>query len=163
MTGYPIEAANLRASAGEANRFFSPRKHRHASRIREAPCGGLVTEEFEQFRRWTDEYNAGLFAGPRKCWILRQEAVTRMNGVDALFLGQGDDASNVEVRHYRALARADLIRLVRLEAVQGEPVFLRINSYGTQAELVRGTENPYGDFAAIGSKQFSDGFVLLHP
>ena len=86
-----------------------------------------------------------------------------MNGVDALFLGQRDDAGNVEVGHYRTLARADLIRLVRLEAVQGEPVFLRIDSYSAQAELVRGTENPYGDFAAIGSKQLSDWFVLLHP
>jgi len=86
-----------------------------------------------------------------------------MNGVDALFFCQSDDASDIKVCHHRALARTNLIRLVSLESVQSEAILLRINSHGAQAELVRGTENSYGDFAAIGSEQFSDGFVLLHP
>ena len=146
-----------------ADRFFRSRKNRHAGRIREASCGGLVSKEFEQFRRRADEYDAGLFAGTRKCGILGQEAVARMNGVNALLLGQCDDAGDIEVRHHRAFARADLICLVGLESVQSEAVFLRIDADGAQAELIRGTENPYGDFTAIGSEQFSNGFVLLHP
>ena len=77
--------------------------------------------------------------------------------------GQRDDAGDVEVRPDRAFARADLIGLVGLEAVQGEAVFLRIDGDRAQAEFVRRAEDANGDFAAIGSEQFSDGFVLLHP
>src|SRR5208282_306458 len=61
------EFARLRCGA---DRFFRPRQHRHASRFREAPCGGLVSEEFEQFGSRTNESNSRFLAGASKCGIL---------------------------------------------------------------------------------------------
>jgi len=42
--------------------------------------------------------------------------------------------------------------------MQGEPVFLRIDGHGAQAELVGGAKDAYSDFAAIGGEQFADRF-----
>ncbi len=79
-------------------------------------------------------------------------------------LSQCNDACNgVEVGFDRALARSDLVSLIRFKPVQSQAVFLRIDSYGAKAELIRGAKNPDGDLAAIGGEQFSNGFVLLHP
>ncbi len=46
--------------------------------------------------------------------------------------------------------------------MQGEPVFLRVDGHGTQAEFIGGAEDAYSDFAAIGGEQFVDRFGLLH-
>src|SRR5260370_12984238 len=46
--------------------------------------------------------------------------------------------------------------------MQSEPVFLRINGHGAQPEFVGGTEDAYGDFAAIGGEKFADRSCLLH-
>ena len=55
------------------------------------------------------------------------------------------------------LARlADQVRLVRLEAVQGVAVFVRIDRDRANAQLMRGAENADGDFAAIGDQQLGD-------
>ncbi len=72
-----------------------------------------------------------------------------MDGVDALLFRQCHDSRNVQIGFHGALAGADLIRLVSLEAMQGEPVFLRIDGHGAQAELVGGAEDANGDFAAV--------------
>ena len=85
-----------------------------------------------------------------------------MDGVDAPLFCQRHDSRNVQIRFDRPLAGADLIRFISLEAVQGEPVLLRINSHGAQVELVGGAEDAYGDFAAIGSEQLADRSGLPH-
>src|SRR5580692_2731950 len=60
---------------GGAYRFFRSRKHRYTRRIRQAPCGCLVAEEFEKLRCRADKRDAALLALARKCRILGQEAV----------------------------------------------------------------------------------------
>ena len=80
-----------------------------------------------------------------------------MDRVDAFFLGDADDAVDVEIGGDRALALPDQIGLVRLEAVDAEPVFLRVNGDGAQAEFGAGAEDADGDFAAVGGHQLLDG------
>ena len=56
----------------------------HAGGLGEAARGGLVAEEFEQFRRGADEGDAGVGAGAGEDGILGEEAVAGVDGVDAL-------------------------------------------------------------------------------
>ena len=77
-----------------------------------------------------------------------------MNEVHALLFRQRDDAGDVEIGADGTFAFADDIRLVRLEAVNGEPVFLRIDGDGAQAEFSRRAEDANGDLAAVGDEQF---------
>ena len=77
-----------------------------------------------------------------------------MDRVDAFFARERHDAVDVEIRLDRALALADQVGFVRLEAVQAEAVFLRVDGDGAQAQFVGGAKNADGDFAAIRGQQF---------
>src|ERR1700733_13853192 len=85
-----------------------------------------------------------------------------MDRVNFLFLGQRNDARNIEIRLDWALAGADQIGLIRFKAVQRQPVFLRIDCYGPQPELIGRAKNPDGNLAPIGRKQFSDRLAIFH-
>ena len=85
-----------------------------------------------------------------------------MDRVNFLFFGQRDNARNVEISFYGTFAGANLISLIRLKAVQGEAVFLRIDRHGAQAQLIGRTKDANGDFAAVGRQQFPNGLCFLH-
>ena len=74
--------------------------------------------------------------------------------VDPFFLGQGDDAVDVQIGFHRPLALADLVGFVGFEAVQAQPVFFGIDGDGAQAELGRRAHDADGDFTAIEGEQF---------
>ena len=61
---------------------------------------------------------------------------------------------------YGTLA-ANLVGLVRLEAVQREAVFVSVNGDSSNAEFVSGSKNPDGDFGPVGDEQFADVHVLV--
>jgi hypothetical protein len=83
---------------------------------RDALGGGLVAELFEQFARGADERDAVPLALPRQLGVLRQEAVTRVDRVDAVLLGDGDDVLDVEVALTGSRPRrADQVRLIALK------------------------------------------------
>ena len=76
-----------------------------------------------------------------------------MDRVDADCLREPHDAGDVEVRADRLARLADVVRLVGLEAVQGEAVFVRVDRDGADAELVGRAEDADGDLAAVGDEQ----------
>ena len=61
--------------------------------------------------------------------------------------------ADVEVRPDRLAGLADAVRLVGLEAVQGEAVFVRVDGDGADAEFVGRAEDADGDLAAVGDEQ----------
>ncbi len=77
-----------------------------------------------------------------------------MNEVNALLLGNGDDALDVEIGGDGAFAGADEIGLVGLEAMHPETVLLGEHGDGAEAEFGGGAKNTDGDFAAIGGEKF---------
>src|SRR5271157_3758598 len=83
-----------------------------------------------------------------------------MYRVDAFFFGQRHDSRNIEIRLDGTFARANLVRLVRLKAVQRQAIFLRIDRHSTQPKFVGGAEYADGDFAAVRGEQFLDRLQL---
>ena len=75
-------------------------------------------------------------AGPGERRVLGEKAVARVDRIDAVLLGERDDAGDVQVRPDRLARLADQIRLVRLEAVQGEAVLVRVDGDGANAQFV---------------------------
>ena len=65
--------------------------------------------------------------------------------------------ANIQIGLDGAFARANLIGLVRFEAVQRQAIFLRIDRHGAQTQFVRRAKNAYGDFAAVRREQFLIG------
>ena len=78
-----------------------------------------------------------------------------MNEVHTLLLRQRNNAGNVQIRADRSLAFADHIRLVGLEAVDGQSVFRRVDGDRAQTEFRRRTKDADGDFTAVGDQQFA--------
>ena len=146
-----------RPASGLVTGSSVPGTTRNAGLLGEAAGGGLVAQQFQQLGAGSDEGDAGAFAGARQRGILGEEAVAGMDGVDALFLGQGDDALDIQVGFHGAFAFADQVGFVGLEAVQAEAVFLGIDGDGAQAEFVGGAEDADGDFAAIQGEKFFHG------
>src|SRR5262249_41634474 len=97
--------------------------------------------------------DAGLRAGVGELGILGEEAVPGMDGVDTDLLREADDAGDVEVRADRLAGLADAVRFVRLEAVEREAIFVRIDRDRANAELVGRAEHTDGNFTAIGSEE----------
>ena len=60
-----------------------------------------------------------------------------MDRIDAMLLGDGDDVGDVQITFDRlaALRRADQVRFVGFEAMQGEAVFVREDGDGAQAQF----------------------------
>ena len=123
----------------------------------DAPGHDLVAELFEDLGARADEDEAGLPAGPGECRVLGQEAVAGMDGIDLVLAGQGDDAVDVEIGADRLARLADAVGLVRLEAVQGEAVFVGVDGDRADAQLVGGAEDADGDLAAVGDQQLAEG------
>ena len=121
--------------------------------------GGLVAEHFQQLRRGSDEGDVVFFARSREGGIFGEEAVTGMDGVDAMLFGDGDDVGDVEIAAHRlaALRGADEVGLVRLEAVEGKAVFVRVDGDGAKPQFRGSAEYADGDLRAIGDEQFLHG------
>ena len=125
--------------------------------LRQAARRGLIAQQFEQFGAGPDERDPGLLASPRQGRILGEKTIARVNRVDALFFGQRDDAIDIQVSLDRAFTFADQISFVGFEAMQAEPVFLRIDGDSAQPQFIGGAHDADGDFAAIECKKFFHG------
>ena len=100
----------------------------------------------------TDERDAGSRAFGREGFTLGQEAIARMNGLHAHLLGHSNNSFDVQVGRDRSFADANLVRLVRLETVQRETVFVRINCDGFHAEFVTTAKHANCDFRPVGGE-----------
>jgi hypothetical protein len=118
------------------------------------PGAGLVAQHPHGGGPGADEGDAGGLAGVYEGGVFRQQAVAGMDRVGAAFMGYADDVVQVEIGGDRPLARAHLIGLVGLEAVEAELVLGGENRHGALAELVGGAQHPDGDLAPVGDEDF---------
>ena len=134
--------------------FLGSGQRGHAHSFGNGAGGGFVAHHFQDFRARSDEGDSGAGAGAGELGILAQEAVARMNGIDAFGLGDGDDAFDVEIGCHRALALSHLIGLIGLEPVDAEAVFLGVDGDRAQAEFGASAKDADGDLGPIGGHEF---------
>ena len=138
------------------HRLRAAGENRHPSTLGEVAGGGLVAERLEELHPRADERDPRRQAGRGKLGILREEAVARVDRVYAVRLGQRHDPIEVEVGADRLAGTADEVRLVGLEAVEGEPVLVGIDRHGADPQLVGRAEDADGDLGAVGDQQLLD-------
>ena len=112
---------------------------------------------------WPDEQDTVFLTGSGKVGILRQEAVSGMDGGNTTALGQSDDAGDVQIRPQRGFLLPHQIRLVRLGAEQRIGVLIGVDGHRVDAQIVAGTENADGNFATVGHQHLLDFFGLHDP
>ena len=91
------------------------------------------------------------FDGFREACVLRQEAVARMNGVDARDGRCRQDRGNVQVA-VAGRRRADANRLVGQTDMHGIAVGRRVNRYGLDTHLAAGAMDAKRDFTPVGDQ-----------
>ena len=116
--------------------------------------GGFVAEEFEEFGAGSDEGDAGALAGAWQGGIFGEEAVARVDEIDALFFGERDDAFDIEIGLDGTEAFADQVGFVGFEAMEAEAVFFGVNGDGAQPELGGGAHDADRDFATVQGEEF---------
>ncbi len=130
--------------------------HRHPGLLGDRPGRDLVAQPFHHRHRRADPRDRGLGAGGGEVRVLREEAVARVDRVDADLGGQADDLLDPQVGLDRLLAPADEVALVGLEPVQGEPILARVDGHRLEPELGRGPEDANRDLTAVGHQQLAD-------
>ena len=120
----------------------------------ELPGGALVAEQLEKLRAGADKRDPRGRAGAGQGRVLGEEAVAGMKEGCALLPGKGDDPLDVEVGRDGALAAADDVGLVGLEAVGAEAVLIGVDGDRPEPELGAGSKDADGDFAAVGDQKF---------
>ena len=116
----------------------------------------LVAQLLQNLRRRPAKDDAGLLARPGQIGIFRQEPVARMNRIDAVLLGDGDDAGDVEVSPDRFAGLADQIGFVGFESVQRVAIFVRIDGYGADAQFMGSAEDADRDFTTVRDQELGD-------
>jgi hypothetical protein len=112
----------------------------------------LVARHLEHARIGADEDDAVGRRRARQVGVLREEPVSRVDGVGAALERHADDLVDVEVRPDGVALLADQVRLVRLEAVQRVPVLVRVDGDRAGPQLDRGPERADRDLPAIGDE-----------
>jgi len=91
-------------------------------------------------------------AGARELGILGEKTVAGVDGVGVGRARYAHDVGDIQVRLDRPFVAADQIRLVRLGAVEGEAVLVRVHRDRAQAKLARRAHHADGDLAAVGDQ-----------
>ena len=113
---------------------------------------GLIAGEVQGLRSGANELDSGLVAGTGKVGALREEAVTRVDGIRARLLGGTNHLINIEVRLHRGALSANANGFVGECTVEGVAILTWINCHGLRADFESGTEGTDSNFAAVGYK-----------
>src|SRR5262249_40072190 len=81
---------------------------------------------------------------------------TGVHGIDLLPHRQGDDPRDVEVSADRLAHSSDFVRFIRLEPVQREAIFVRIDGNRSDAELMGRAENANRNLTTIGNQETAE-------
>ena len=122
---------------------------------RNVPGGHLVAEVADRLWTGSDPGEAGSDDRLGEMRVLRQEAVTGVDGVGSGSLGGGDDLRDIEVRLGRRVA-AERVRLISHPDVTGVTVRVGVDRDRAIARVAAGPDNADCDLAPIGDEH------LLH-
>mmetsp|Transcript_27173 Transcript_27173/g.74190 ORF Transcript_27173/g.74190 Transcript_27173/m.74190 type:complete len:343 (+) Transcript_27173:3030-4058(+) len=146
------------------DRLISTRYHRHIGLDGSNPSRRLVREGLQIFDSGTHKGDAGIGACLRKLRRLAEEAIARMDGVNALLLGDADDLLNIEVRGDGWRVWSPLLEqkgLVSTPTVLREAVLVAVDGDSRHVELGGGAHDADGDLGTVGSHQLLEGWGRL--
>src|SRR6478672_9736178 len=123
----------------------------------------LIARQLEDLRARTHECDARRGTRRSQVGVLRQEAVTRIDGVGTGLLGDANDFVDRKIRPDWVALLTDLIRLVGLEPVQGVAILIRIDRDRRDAHLIGGPERADSDLPAVGDQKLRNHPLTLIP
>lgn len=111
---------------------------------------GLVTKDLEVLHLGTDEGNASIGTGLGELGTLGKEAISRMDGIDAIVLGNLDEILNVEVGTDGCSRRWQEEGLISAPAMRVVAILKGVDGHGFHVELGGGTDDAGCNFRSVG-------------
>ena len=129
------------------------RDHRHARRLHRAARLILVSHAANDLGRRTDKLDVALGAQIGKVRVLREQAVSRMDGLRAGKDGRGENGAHIQIAFLR-LRGADAIALIRKRDMQR--IAIRLGKNGDRADCPSPCrrESPERNLAPVGNQYF---------
>ena len=109
----------------------------------------LVAHHIENPGTGADELDACCLAGAGKVTIFAQKAVAGMDGICPMLFGKANDPVDIQIGPQRAFILANEIGLIRRCAEQTVCIFIGVDRYGLQPQIVAGPEDPHGNLAPV--------------
>ena len=153
MTGNLSDSAVFSPSAASAMGLSLPPRTGTPTCLSDGAGRDLVSQLFQQVGPRADEDDACVPTCAGELRILRKEAVAGMDRVDFALSGQSDDVVDVQVSLQRLARLAHGIRFVRLEAVEGVTVFVRVDRDRTNAQFMGAAKHADCNLTAVGDEQ----------
>ena len=146
-----------------AQRPIGARHAGNARRLHDLDGRDLVAHQADGFGARPDENEAALLHAFGEIGILRQEAISGMNGHRIGDLRGADDGRHVQIGQ-RGLRRPDAHRLVGEQHVLGVEIGGGMHRHGLDAEFAAGAQDAKRDLAAIGDDDFFDhrGYSMMN-
>ena len=111
--------------------------------------GDLVAHGVHAVHGGADEGDTVLFTLFHQNWVFRQEAIPGVDGIHIVVLGNLQNGGDVQIGVDGALLRVQGIGFVRQGAEHGVLVFLGVDGYRGDAQLVERPEHADGDLSAV--------------
>ena len=156
ITGKPIFCAARSPSAALRTGWRLPERIGTPTRWATARAAILSPSCSNSSGRGPTKMMPACVAGAGQLGVLGQEAVARMDRVDSPLFGERDERGDIEIGADRLAGLTDRVGLVRLQPMQGEPVFVGVNADRPDAQLVSGPEDPDGNLTAIRDEKSRD-------
>ncbi|MNE36229.1 hypothetical protein D3C80_1300320 [compost metagenome] len=134
------------------NVAFSARGHRDTGLDHAATSFSLVAHTANDFSSRANELDPTFGAYVRKFSVLRQKAITGMQGITTGFHSQVHQLARVEVAGQRLSTNA--MGLIGTFNVQGMAVGVGVDRHGANAHLGAGTHDPNCNFTPVGDQDF---------
>jgi len=125
----------------------------HAGLFGQGAADGLVLERLHGAGAGADEADVAAFTNLGEMGVFRKEPIARVDGVHIGDFGGADDAVNAQVT-FGGRGFADADGLIGQLHMHGVDVGLGIDGHGFDIQFLAGPNDPDGDFAAIGYKNF---------
>ncbi len=145
---------------GRGNRAVVAGDRPHLGRQCELLRGDLVAHCLHRVGLRADEDDAFLLQRSAEGRVLRQESVSRVDGLGAGVLARLDDALDHEIA-LRGRGRTDRHGLIGHLDVARILVGIRVDSHRPDAHGPRGPDHAAGDFTAIGDEDFLEHVSVL--
>ena len=109
----------------------------------------LIAEHNQMLYSRTDKDDSFLFTSFCQFCIFREKSVARMDGIDMMLLTNADDILNIEIGINGFVIFTHQISFIGTVAVKRQHIFLRINCYRSDSQLITCPKHTNGDFATI--------------
>ena len=134
----------------QVNRPVAAPDQWHLATLGQFARRGLIAEQLQHLGAGADKAQPFGLTAPGELGVLGEKAVTGMNRLATLGLGNGEQLRHIQISRHAAALERD--RTVGLAQMQGRGIVLGVYRHRTNTQIRTGAGDTNGDLAAVGDQ-----------